>query len=232
MGAPGLGGNVYIGSERMINGVKETNCNLLAMKSKVSKRTIPAHEMMAKPHQANMVKEVAKSIEFRLALGLPRLLVIMGGDSVCTACLFNPEIEIRNVLIKGAINTTKQRMKEILEILPEATIHLTRIAGDKNTADAATKLHSNPVRVLNSDTYRHGPKELLMIDGEEHTLATVLANLASLVAIGISNSLGPIISQALDTQIFRFIITGASIAPSLEYACAVILLILASLIPR
>ena len=59
----------------------------------------------------------------------------------------------------------------------------------------------------------------------EHTLATVLANLASLVAIGISNSLGPIISQALDTQIFRFIITGASIAPSLEYACAVILLI-------
>ena len=115
-----------------------------------------------------MVKEVAKSIEFRVEIRESKILVIMGGDSVCTACLFNPEIEIRNVLIKGAINTTKQRMKEILEILPEATIHLTWIAGDKNTADAATKLHSNPVRVLNSDAYRHGPMELLTIDGEEH----------------------------------------------------------------
>ena len=124
--------------------------------------------MMSKPHQANMVKEVAKSVEFRMEIRDSKILVIMGGDSVCTACLFNPEIDIRNVLIKGAINTTKQRMKEILEILPEATIHLTWIAGDKNTADAATKLHSNPVKVLNSEAYRHGPKELLTVDGIEH----------------------------------------------------------------
>ena len=130
-GAPGFCGNVYIGSERIIKGVKETNCNLLAMKSKVSKRTVPAHEVMSKPNQANMVKEVAKSIEFRIEIRDSQILVIMGGDSICTACLFNPEIDIRNVLIKGAINTTKQRMKEILEILPGATIHLTWIAGDK-----------------------------------------------------------------------------------------------------
>ena len=94
-GAPGLGGNVYIGSERMVNGVKEINCNLLAMKSKVSKRTVPAHEMMSKPHQANMVKEVAKSIEFRVEIRDSQILVIMGGDSICTACLLNPEIDIR-----------------------------------------------------------------------------------------------------------------------------------------
>ena len=47
-------------------GIKESNCNLLTMKSKVSKRTVPAHEVMSKPNQANMVKEVANSIEFRV----------------------------------------------------------------------------------------------------------------------------------------------------------------------
>ena len=80
-----------------------------------------------------------------------RFSSLWGGYSICTVCLFNPEIDIRNVLIKGAINTTKQRIKEILEILPKATIHLTWIAGEKNTADAASKLHSNPVKVLNSE---------------------------------------------------------------------------------
>ena len=94
------------------------------MKSKVSKRTVPAHEVMAKPNQANMVKEVAKSIEYRIKIRDSQILIILGGNSVCAACLFNPEIDIRNVLIKGAINPTKQRMKEILEILPNAVIQL------------------------------------------------------------------------------------------------------------
>ena len=85
-------------------------------------------------------------------------MVVLGGDSVCTACLSNPEIDIRNVLIKGAINSTKQKMKEILELLQRAVIHLTWLAGEKNTADAASKLHSNQVRMLNSDAYRRGPK--------------------------------------------------------------------------
>ena len=115
-----------------------------------------------------MVKEVAKSIEYRIKIRESEILILLGGDSVCPACLFNPEIDIRDVLIKGAINTTKKRMKEILEILPNAVIHLTWLAGEKNTADAASKLHSNPVKILNSDAYRHGPKELLSIDGTEH----------------------------------------------------------------
>ena len=95
-------------------------------------------------------------------------MVVLGGDSVCTACLSNPEIDIRNVLIKGAINSTKQKMKEILELLPRAVIDLTWLAREKNTADTASKLHSNPVRILNSDAYQRGPKELMVIDGIEH----------------------------------------------------------------
>ena len=38
----------------------------------------------------------------------------------------------------------------------------------QNIADAATKLHNNPVKILNSETYRHRPKEMLLVDGVEH----------------------------------------------------------------
>ena len=86
---------------------------------------------------------------------------VCSSDSVCTACLFNPEITIKNVLTKGAINSTKHRMKEIQELLPKAVIHLTWLPGEKNTADAASKLHSNSVKILISDAYRHGPNELM-----------------------------------------------------------------------
>ena len=134
------------------------------MKSKVSKRTVPAHEVMSKPNQTNIVKEVVKSIEYKIEIREKEILVILGGDLVCTACLFNPEIDIRNVLIKGAINSTKQRMKEILELLPRAVIHLTWLPGEKNSADKASKLHSNPVKILNSDQYRQGPKVLMVLN--------------------------------------------------------------------
>ena len=167
-GASGYCGNVCIGNERTIEGVKKTGCNIVATKSKGSKRTVPAHEVLSKPKLTNIVNEVVKSIEYRIEIRESEILVILGGDSVCTACLFNPEIDIRNVLIKGAINSTKQRMKEILELLPKAVIHLTWLAGEKSTADAASKLQSNPVKILNSDVYRHGPKELMTIDGVDH----------------------------------------------------------------
>ena len=107
-GAPGYCGNVSIGSERISKGVKIKDCNIVAMKSKVSKRTVPAHEVLSKPNQTGLVKEVVKSRKYRVEMRESEILVVLGVDSVCTACLFNPEINIRNVLIKGAINSTKQ----------------------------------------------------------------------------------------------------------------------------
>ena len=54
-----------------------------------------------------------------------------------------------------------------------------------------------------------------------HIFTIVRAKLASLLAIGSSNSSGPIISQALEVSIFKAITIGPSITPSLEYAWAV-----------
>ena len=63
------------------------------MKSKVTKRAVPGHEVLLKSNQTNIVKEVVKSIEYRIEIKDSEILVILGGDSVCTACLFNPEID-------------------------------------------------------------------------------------------------------------------------------------------
>ena len=114
---------------------EEKYSNMLTNKSKVSKRPVPAHECLARPLHLDMLKEVIRSIEHREEIKQKNLKIFAIGDSLCTACLFNPEVEIRNVLIRGAVWTTKQRCKEILELLPNATIYLTWRAGTKNTAD-------------------------------------------------------------------------------------------------
>ena len=90
------------------------------------------------------------------------------GDSVCTCCLFSPNIEIRNVLIKSAVWATKQRCKEIIELLPKATIHLPWIPGSKNTADFGSKIHTNIVAILNADDHRHGVESMLTLNKSEN----------------------------------------------------------------
>ena len=93
--------------------------------------------------------------------------IIAAGDSLCTACLFDPNIEIRNVLVKGAVWATKERCKEIVEMMQNAKVILTWIPGELNTADYASKLHANPTKLLNEQKYRKGPKEVLNIN--DHT---------------------------------------------------------------
>ena len=62
-GAPGYSGNWYIRSKKD----DEDFCRMLTNKSKVSKRTVPAHahEALATPMHMNMLKEAVKSIEHR-----------------------------------------------------------------------------------------------------------------------------------------------------------------------
>ena len=130
-GAPGYNGNWYMCSTLE----NQQRINQLTNKSKVCKRTIPAHETLARAHHMDMMKELAKAIQHRKEIVETPIDIYSIGDSICTCCLFNPNIEIRNVLIKSAIWATKQRCREIIEILPNATIYLTWMPGSKNTAD-------------------------------------------------------------------------------------------------
>ena len=75
---------------------------------------------------------------------------------------------IRNVLVKSEVWATKQRCREILEIFPKATIFLTWMPGHLNTADYASKLHTDPVKILNVDDYKKGVNGMLTIDNKLH----------------------------------------------------------------
>ena len=163
-GAPGYDGNWYMCSKIDNRDI----INQLINKTKVCKRTIPAHETLVKAHHMGMMKELARAIEHRKEIVEEELEIYSIGDSICTACLFNPNIEIRNVLIKSAIWSTKQRCREILEILPNAVIHLTWMPGVKNTADYGSKLHTNIVDILNADDYRHGVEGMLTLNRTDH----------------------------------------------------------------
>ena len=85
-GAPGYAGNWYIYS----SDEEDTYSNMITNKSKVSKRTIPANETLARPLQMDMLKELAKAYEYRDEITTKDLIICASGDSACTACLFNP----------------------------------------------------------------------------------------------------------------------------------------------
>ena len=134
---------------------------MITNKSKVSKRTIPANKTLARPLQMDMLKELAKAYEYRSEITEKELMICAIGDSACTACLFNPEVDIRNVLLRGAIWTAKQRAREVLEIFTKAKICFTWAPGAQNTADYGSKLHTNLIEILNADKYRLGGHDLL-----------------------------------------------------------------------
>ena len=162
-GVPGYGALVYFVSE---NEEGKRIIRLMAGRCKIGKRSIPAHEMESAAVGAEMTKEVVYAIMGRPEMRGIKLTIIMSGDSLCTACSFNPEIEIRNVLLRGCVNRTVQRCKEIVESVHGADIKLTWIPGNVNSADSVTKLHQEVVTMINSDLYRHGPPAAWEIDGK------------------------------------------------------------------
>ena len=121
---------------------------MISNKSKVSKRTVPANETLARPLQMDMMKELAKAYEYRDEITQRELMIRAIGDSACTACLFNPQVDIRNVLLRSAIWTAKQRAREIVEILPTAKVRFIWAPGVQNTADYSSKLHTNLVETF------------------------------------------------------------------------------------
>ena len=117
-----------------------------AGKSKVSKRTVPCNEALSRVLQLDLTKAMAIVLARRDELKTRPLEIILTGDSLCTACLFSPGIVIKNTLLRSVVNTVRQRAFEIAEILPKATISMSWLPGDQNSADLLSKLFSTPSR--------------------------------------------------------------------------------------
>ena len=119
-GVPGYSTNGYLGS---INPkTKETKTNICGGKSRISKRTIPCNEAISRALQGDYSKMVIQVLSHRLEIKNSPIDVIIAGDSLCTASLYNPSIVIKMFLIRGSVATMKERCREILHLLPRANI--------------------------------------------------------------------------------------------------------------
>ena len=82
------------------------------------------------------------------------------GDSICVSLMFSPNIVLKNTFLRTAIMASKERAREILEMLPKVTILFGYCPGPENSADFLSKLFINPVEAINSKLYREGPDML------------------------------------------------------------------------
>ena len=120
---------------------------------------------MSANQAAETCKDLIRALKDRPEIQEASPTIIMAGDSICVACIFNPKLQIRNTLLRSAVNNTLQRCREIIEMLSKAKIVLTWMKGTVNAADAVSKLHFNEVDLINSDLYRHRPPDWKAIDG-------------------------------------------------------------------
>ena len=72
--------------------------NICSTRGRVSKRTVPAHEALSGPLQAEEVRKISTVLRPRIRD--LELEVVMAGDSICIATLYNPKIALKNILLK------------------------------------------------------------------------------------------------------------------------------------
>ena len=81
--------------------------------------------MLSANQAAEACKYVIKALNDRPEIQEPTPSIVMAGDSIFVACLFKPKFQIRNTLLRSAVKNRLQRCREIIEMLPKATITLT-----------------------------------------------------------------------------------------------------------
>jgi hypothetical protein len=138
-------------------------------KGRVSKRTIPAHEALSGALQAEETRKIVQVLKHRPEIADTELQVLLAGDSICVATLFNPRIVMKNVLPKTAIMAVKDKCQDIIRLFPKATIQLAWMDGKLNAADSTSKLMFENVVIINSKLYQNGPGNL-HYDNEERVV--------------------------------------------------------------
>ena len=147
----------------ILNDQNNSNDNLeshiLAARSKTSKRSIPAHEILGRALATELGLSISKTLGRYSLYTLKHITLIFPGDSVCSAMLHSPNIEIKNTLLLGGVRKAEANLRIITEQLPNASIWLTWLPGEDNPSDLSSKVVLDPIPTINSSFYRTGPKQ-------------------------------------------------------------------------
>jgi hypothetical protein len=98
----------------------------------------------------------------------------MGNDSVCSALIYKPGLDITNVIVKNSVDATIHAAQDLNQLFPLSTVFFTWLPGLQNCADPLTKMFPDGVGICNSDVWRFG--HLIMqneVTNLENTYMTV-----------------------------------------------------------
>ena len=141
------------------NGNDRLDSNILASKSKNCKRSIPAHEILGRSLATDLALSISKMLAKYSLYTLSHITLVFPGDSICSAMLHSPNIEIKNTLLLGGVRKAEANLRIITEVLKNTSIWLTWLPGESNPSDLSSKLVLDPIPAINSDFYRKGPQQ-------------------------------------------------------------------------
>ena len=126
---------------------------IMAAKSKISKRSPQANELLATYLAALLLKLVLSGLT---ELNRERFDVYCSGDSVCISSFFDKKKQIKNVLVRNGVESCKSALDDVINMFPLATIRYTWMKAAFNVSDVMTKLTLDPIKICNSMTWRRG----------------------------------------------------------------------------
>ena len=129
--------------------------SLVMCKSKIAKRNIPAHEALSGKLGSDALEQILQPLLFDFAMQPLAFYYFL--DSSCTLAMLNPKLDLKNVLLANAVSAFKEKLIELSIQFPNSVTSIGFIEGGLNPSDAMTKLFPDPVAIINSSLYRHGP---------------------------------------------------------------------------
>ena len=131
---------------------------LSTAKSKLGRRTAQSHEILAYPFSAAHLLQTMQVLDEEYDR---EILFIGYTDSVSSTQLFNPDIIIKNVLVRNAIQQCLNDCKELLQLYKNSSMIFKWIPGHlMGGADYISKYHPNCVDLCNSKLWREGCENL------------------------------------------------------------------------
>ena len=126
---------------------------IMAAKSKISKRSAQANELLATVLSALLLKLVLSGLT---ELNKEKFDIICAGDSVCISTFFDKRKQVKNVLVRNGVENCKSMLDDVINLFPKCNIRFTWINASLNVSDVMTKLTLDPIRICNSEVWRKG----------------------------------------------------------------------------
>ena len=127
----------------------------VAARGKVVKVTVPDAELIGAYIAVNMMQDYIGAMD---GFGGTPLEILLATDSLCLAASLNPQKLYKSVKVRNTCFAIHKTISDLVNRFPNLVIKYVHIKGSDNPSDAATKHVHDPVALINSNAWRHGPE--------------------------------------------------------------------------